>query len=253
MPSSALGSRAPAAAPHCRDVDVDYDVGMENAGRYGTRANRQMATRAGATRAQVRHGQPCGWGRAVCTLPGRTRAADPFHTPPHPPLPPFHYLSPSLSSHCPPPQDPKKRQQQMGRPEAYPALPGGGGAMMGRAGQRAQPGAVQGVLWTKQEDELLLAITHEFGVNWTMVGAHLRPHACPTLCLPARACFVEQCRQRAGGGAASAPSAQSVAGVEPRGAFHLAAILCGALPDRRACRRVEPHSAALTPCRCPRC
>ncbi|KAL4433965.1 hypothetical protein ABPG75_000406 [Micractinium tetrahymenae] len=121
-----------------KDVDVDYDVGMENAARYGTRANRQLANRAGATRAQ----------------------------------------------------DPKKRQQQLGRPEAYAALPGGGGgAMVGRAGQRAQAGAVQGVLWNKQEDELLLAITHEFGVNWTMVsevlslslsmqGVYRPPHLC---------------------------------------------------------------------------
>lgn len=32
--------------------------------------------------------------------------------------------------------------------------------------QAAVPGPV---IWSKAEDDLLLAITHEFGVNWTMV------------------------------------------------------------------------------------
>lgn len=53
-----------------RDVDVDYDVGMESAGRYGTRANRALATRAGASRAQVGLlGVLAGWGpRGACVV-----------------------------------------------------------------------------------------------------------------------------------------------------------------------------------------
>ncbi|KAI3434697.1 hypothetical protein D9Q98_002759 [Chlorella vulgaris] len=103
-----------------KDVDVDYDVGQEAAGRYGTRATRALATRAGASRAQ----------------------------------------------------DPRRKQQVAGaRPEGLLAAPGGGGAMGARGGVRLAPGAVPGpVIWSKGEDDLLLAITHEFGVNWTMVS-----------------------------------------------------------------------------------
>lgn len=50
---------------------------------------------------------------------------------------------------------------------------GGGQGAMARHGtvrpthpQTAVPGPV---IWSKAEDDLLLAITHEFGVNWTMV------------------------------------------------------------------------------------
>lgn len=51
-------------------MDVDYDVGMETAGRYGTRGNRQMATRAGASRAQVRPAAFCLWTQRLggCSL-----------------------------------------------------------------------------------------------------------------------------------------------------------------------------------------
>jgi hypothetical protein len=119
-------------------VDVDYDVGMETAGRYGTRASRALATRAGASRAQ----------------------------------------------------DPRQRKQQqaqqgLGRADSYQqgggapgggAMGGGGGAGM-RAGQRL-PSSVPGpVIWSKAEDDLLLAVTHEFGVNWTMVRWACCDHA----------------------------------------------------------------------------
>jgi hypothetical protein len=56
----------------------------------------------------------------------------------------------------------------MARVEAY----GAPGAAPPRGGARLPPGAVPSpVLWTKGEDDLLLAITHEFGINWTMVRA----------------------------------------------------------------------------------
>lgn len=49
---------------------------------------------------------------------------------------------------------------------------GGQGAMGRHAPRQLPPGAVPGpVIWTKAEDDLLLAVTHEFGVNWTMVSA----------------------------------------------------------------------------------
>lgn len=149
-PSAAVSPSAPALPPSftlplCihtpptipgRDVDVDYDVGQEAAGRYGTRATRALATRAGASRAQ----------------------------------------------------DPRRKQQVAGaRPEGLLAAPGGGGAMGARGGVRLAPGAVPGpVIWSKGEDDLLLAITHEFGVNWTMVRALLAAclHNSGT-CLPA--------------------------------------------------------------------
>ena len=65
-----------------------------------------------------------------------------------------------------PTQDPNKRKQQLGRPDAYAGAPGA----LPRGGTRLPPGAPGPVIWSKGEDDLLLAITHEFGVNWTMVG-----------------------------------------------------------------------------------
>jgi hypothetical protein len=116
-------------------VDVDYDVGMESAGRYGTRANRALANRAGASRAQ----------------------------------------------------DPSKRKQALARVEGYPAA---GGAGMARGGARLPPPGVPGpVIWSKVEDDLLLAITHEFGVNWTMVGRAARGTRCSAALCPGRACW----------------------------------------------------------------
>ena len=61
--------------------------------------------------------------------------------------------------------------------EPYVGGGGGGQGAMARHGavRPTHPaGAVPGpVIWSKAEDDLLLAITHEFGVNWTMVGAGL--------------------------------------------------------------------------------
>ena len=182
----------------CRDVDVDYDVGMEAAGRYGTRANRALATRAGATRAQVR----CCCSRGPgCHLAVSDDARDVQNTCKsnvccnmleqscrsnqrvRDRLPPCIARSvlprrPFNIHRCPPPcltccvpstQDPRKKQA-IGRADSYAAPGMAGGAMM-RGAQRVPAGSVPGpVIWSKSEDDLLLAITHEFGVNWTMVG-----------------------------------------------------------------------------------
>eukprot|EP00887_Chlorella_sp_A99_P003604 scaffold7.g3604.t1 len=80
-------------------------------------------------------------------------------------------------------QQRKLKAAQAGRAESYGAAAAGA---VGRLGRGAAPGMV---LWAKQEDDLLLAICHEFGINWTLVsevlslslsmqGIYRPPHLC---------------------------------------------------------------------------
>lgn len=89
-------------------------------------------------------------------------------------------LAPPLPA-PPPAQDPNKRKQQLAQEHGYGVGGGGGQGAMARHGAVRPlhpPGAVPGpVIWSKAEDDLLLAITHEFGVNWTMVRGR-RGRAC---------------------------------------------------------------------------
>lgn len=72
----------------------------------------------------------------------------------------------------------RNRNARSGRPDAYPS-----GRIQG------QPGMLS---WNRSEDELLLAIVHEFGVNWTLVSEVLsRSLSMQGIHRPS-----QQCRQR---------------------------------------------------------
>lgn len=106
-----LRKRRPQRPAAYRDVDADYDVGVETGTRYGTRR---------ATGALARN-------------QARMAAAD------------------------------RNRRVGSGRADAYQQQQ----AARARAQGQGMPGTV---VWQKAEEDLLLAVVHEFGVNWTLVS-----------------------------------------------------------------------------------